>query len=192
MRIMFLFFIVLQSLVSIAQKTYSINNTLWKFTAPSGYKTRIDNFSSTRQNGDSILRKNNQSIHIVEEQILFSVAKNDSVDINAIFASYKRNSNIEKFTLKGYAEKLVDFIKINYEKLKSDATTITREISIDGVKFIVIENKIYHKAGNYTYWNEIFIAEISGQELNITVVYDNDSDKKTIEDAISQSKFVSN
>jgi hypothetical protein len=122
---------------------------------------------------------------------LFSVAKNDSVDLNIIFGSYKGNSNIARFTLKGYVDQLVEFMKSNYEQLKSDAQITTKETVVNNVKFYIIESKVYHKEKNSTYWTRMYIAEVSGKELNITVTYDNENDRKIIETSIMSSKFRS-
>jgi hypothetical protein len=192
MRITLITLSLLLSFISFGQKTYRIDKVLWEYKKPATYKTRTDNFSSAMEAGDSLIKKNNNlQKQSNDDVILFSIAKNESKDLNIILGSYKGNSNIAKFTLKGYIEKLVEFMKYNYEQLKSDVQITTKEILINNVKFYVIENKIYHKEKNFTYWTRMYIAELSGKELNITATYNNENDRKTIEASIMSSKFRS-
>lgn len=192
MRTAFLAVSLLLSFISFGQKTYKIGNVYWEYRKPATYKTRIDNFSSAINTGDSVVKKNNNlQKQSNDDVILFSVAKNEAADLNIILGSYKGNSNIARFTLKGYVDKLVEFMKSNFEQLKSDAQVTTKETLINGVKFYVIENKIHHKEKNFTYWTRMYIAEVSGKELNITVTYDNENDRKAIDASILASKFHS-
>lgn len=192
MRTAFLAVSLLLSFISFEQKTYKIGNVYWEYRKPATYKTRIDNFSSAINTGDSVVKKNNNlQKQSNDDVILFSVAKNEAADLNIILGSYKGNSNIARFTLKGYVDKLVEFMKSNFEQLKSDAQVTTKETLINGVKFYVIENKIHHKEKNFTYWTRMYIAEVSGKELNITVTYDNENDRKAIDASILASKFHS-
>ncbi len=192
MRTAFLAVSLLLSFISFGQKTYKIGNVYWEYRKPATYKTRIDNFSSAIKTGDSVVTKNNNlQKQSNDDVILFSVAKNEAADLNIILGSYKGNSNIARFTLKGYVDKLVEFMKSNYEQLKSDAQVTTKETLINGVKFYVIENKIHHKEKNFTHWTRMYIAEVSGKELNITVTYDNENDQKAIDASILASKFHS-
>ena len=183
--------ILLTGIISFGQKTYNVNKAIWTFTKPENYKTRVDNFSSSMKKGDSIIKQNvTLSKQSNDDNILFSIAKSDSSDINIIMADYKNNSNIKKFTLKGYISKLVEFMKYNYEKIGSNATIKTRDVIIDKVKFSVIETKIYHKDKNFTYWTTMYITELSNKEFSISVTYDNAKDKKIIEQSILKSKFI--
>jgi hypothetical protein len=191
-RVSLLFVSFLLSIASFAQKTYRVGNVLWEYKKPAAYKTRVDNFSSAIETGDSIIRQNNNlQEQLNDDTILFSVAENDSADLNIILGSYKGNSNITRFTLKGYADKLVEFMKANYEQLKSDVQITTTEKLIEGITFFIIENRIHHKERNFTYWTRMYIAEVSGKELNITVTYDNENDRNAIETSILSSKFHS-
>ena len=191
MRTVILLTLLLQTILSFGQKTYKINKASWTYTIPANYKTRVDNFSTAINRGDSAIRENT----IISEQanddhILLSIAKSDSSDINIILAAYQDNSNIKKFTMKGYITKFVEFMKYNYENQGSEADIKTKEILIDKIKFSVIESKIYHKEINYTYWTAMYIAELSNKEFSISVTYDNEKDKKAIEQSILKSKFV--
>ncbi len=183
--------ILLTGFISFGQKNYNVNKAVWTFAKPENYKIRVDNFSSSMKKGDSIIKQNvTLSKQTNDDNILISVAKSDSSDINIILADYKNNSNIKKFTLKGYISKLVEFMKYNYKKMESDATIKTREIIIDKVKFSVIETKIYHKDKNFTYWTAMYITELSSKEFSISITYDNENDKKIIEQSILKSKFI--
>ena len=164
MRISLLSVALLLSIISFGQKTYRIGNVFWEYKKPITYKTKVDNFSSTIKTGDSVIKKNNNlQKQSNDDVILFSVAKNDSIDLNIILGNYKGNSNIARFTLKGYVDKLVEFMKSNYEQLKSDAQITTKETLIDNVKFYIIESKVYHKEKNFTYWTRMYIAEVRRQ-----------------------------
>ncbi|UAY53143.1 hypothetical protein [Ferruginibacter albus] len=191
MRTIVTSFLLSLSIFSFGQKTYEVGKVTWQYQKPENYIYRIDNFSSIIRSGDSIIKKNNAVNQSTDEVILFSVAKTDSSNANIILGSYKGNSNIAKFSLPGYIDKLAAFIRSNYEKLKTDALVSTREALIDSVKFYVIESKVYHKEKNYTYWTAMYIAEIGNKELNVTCIYNNDDDKKAIEASILNSKFVS-
>ena len=191
MRTVILLTFLLQATISFGQRTYSINKAIWTYTKPGNYKIRVDNFSSSISKGDSIIKQNvTSSEQSNDEHILFSIAKSDSSDINVILADYKNNSNIKKFTMQGYITKLVEFMKYNYEKLSSDVSIKTKEIFIDKIKFSVVETKIYHKENKYTYWTAMYIADLSTKEFSISATYDNEKDKKAIEQSILRSKFV--
>ena len=191
MRTVFLLTFLVPTILSFGQKTYKINKASWTYTTPENYKTRIDNFSSAINKGDSVIRQNTTGTEQPDdEHILLSVAKSDSIDINILLAAYKENSNIKKFTMKGYITQFIEFMKYNYEKLGSNVNITTKEILIDKINFSVIETKIYHKEINYTYWTAMYIAELSNKEFSISVTFDNEKDKKAIEQSILQSKFV--
>ena len=191
MRTVFLLTFLVPTILSFRQKTYKINKASWTYTTPENYKTRIDNFSSAINKGDSVIRQNTTGTEQPDdEHILLSVAKSDSIDINILLAAYKENSNIKKFTMKGYITQFIEFMKYNYEKLGSNVNITTKEILIDKINFSVIETKIYHKEINYTYWTAMYIAELSNKEFSISVTFDNEKDKKAIEQSILQSKFV--
>lgn len=191
MRSVILITFFLQAALSFGQKTYTINKVIWSYTKPENYKIRVDNFSSAISTGDSVIKQNiTSSEQSNDEHILFAIAKSDSSDINVILADYKNNSNIKKFTMQGYITKLVEFLKYNYEKLGSEVSISTKEIFIDKIMFSVIETKIYHKENNYTYWTTMYIADLSTKEFSISATYDNEKDKKAIEESILRSKFV--
>ncbi len=179
------------SIISNGQKSYQIEKVLLLYTKPKNYKTRVDNFISAIKAGDSLILKNNKlQNQSNDDNILFSFEKSDSSKINIILADYKNNSNIVKYTLKGYVDKLVEFMKLNYAKIGSDVIMKTREVFIDKIKFFVVESKIFHKDKNYTYWTSMYIAELSNKEFNISIIYDNEKDKKVIEESILKSRFI--
>jgi len=191
MRTLIILTFLLQSVISIGQKNYQIEKVFWSYTKPQNYKIRVDNFSSAIRAGDSLINKNNKlEKQASTDNILFAFSKNDSIDINIIMADYKSNSNIVKYTLKGYIDKLVDFMKSNFAKMGSDAKISTKEVFIDKIKFYVLESKIVHKEKNYTYWTEMYITELSKKELTIAVAYDNEKDKKILVESISRSRFT--
>lgn len=191
MKVKIIFILLLKTGVLFGQNNYTINKAIWTYTRPENYKIRVDNFSSTIKRGDSVLIQNTEhSSQNNDDNILISVAKSDSIDMNVIMADYKDNSSITNFTMKGYIAKLKEFLQDTYGKLGSDATINSKEISIDGIMFSIVETKIYHKEKNYTYWTEMFIAEISGKEFSISAAFDNNIDKMKIEESILKSKFV--
>lgn len=189
MNKIFIILLLFLPLISIGQKTYRINKALWQYSKPIDYKIRVDNFSSLITLGDSIIYANTES-EIVESKILFSLAKDDSINMNVILADYQNNSNILKYTLGGYVTKFVEFLEYNYAKVGSDANITTKEITIDNQKFFVIESKFYHKEKYYTYWNVMYITELSDKEFSVSAIYDNEVDKKKIEESILKSKFT--
>jgi len=191
MRKIIVLTLLLHSTISFGQRVYRVEKARWEYTKPANYKIRVDNFSSALKAGDSLIKKNNKSqTQSHDDKILFSFAKSDSIDINIILADYKNNSNILKYTLKGYVDKLVEFMKSNYASLGSDAKITTREQLIDKVKFLVVETKIYHKEKNYTYWTQMYITELSEKEFSISAAFDNEKDRKAIEESILKSSFI--
>lgn len=185
-----LLFLVL-STGSFCQQTYRVANTLWQYTKPAGYKTRADNFYSTIQAGDSVIRKNNIiRDEAAGEVLLFALAKTDSAQLNVVTGSYQDNANIVRYTLRSYVAKVAEFLKYNYAQLKSEAEVTTRETIIDGVPFYVIESRIHHREHAFTYWSALYITDLDGKELNITATYDNEADQKAIESSIRNSRFV--
>ena len=174
------------------QKAYSIDKALWIYEMPAHYQFRIDNFSKAINRGDSIIRENIILPEQTTDHILFSGARSDSSDINSVLASYQGNSNIKKYTLEGYTIELVGFMKYNFEKSGTNATITIKNITIDNIPFSVIRTRIYHKEHNYTYWADLYYAELSEKEFCITATYDSEEDQKAIEQSILKSRFIVN
>jgi len=192
MKCTFILLLLLQSIFSTGQKSYKIYKTYWRIEKPKNYIFRIDNFDSASERGDKFINKNyDLGKQSNDDKILFSAGRKDSLDVNMILGSYKNNSNIVKFTLKGYVDKLAAFFESGYKKQGAEIKLTIKTQTISNEKFYVIENKIYFKEKNYTYWTTMYIAEIDNKEFNIMATYDNEQDKKEIENSILKSKFVS-
>jgi len=173
-----------------SQKKYQVGKTTWRFDKPASYGYRVDNFSDAVQHGDSYIKEQAKDIRLRDEEVvLVSVAKNDSSDVNSIRANYETNTNITRFTLKGYVEQLAAYFKQTYEEMGSKVESSISESTIDGIKFYVIESTVSHTESGYKYGTLTYISEIDSKEFGIVATYDNDEDKKLILKSISSSSF---
>lgn len=193
MKNIFLILLLAYSLQTFGQNKYRIENISWNYTKPKDYISREDNFEKMIKTGMEYIKKQKEdSVRIsTDDKILFSIAKTDSVQMNMVYASYKNNGNIERFTLKGYAEKLGEYFKINPKNNnpKNIVTVLVNEIIIDQIKFYLIRKTINYSEHNYTYTADYYVSEIQGKEFSILTVYDNENDKQIIEKSILESKF---
>lgn len=180
------------SLQTFAQKTYYIEKCIWNYTQPSEYIFKVDNFEKERKTGEDYIKKQENGTTLsTDDKILFSLAKTESSQVNVILASYKDNENIEKYTLKGYAEMLGEYFKANPKDNNSNniITVEVSELIIDERKFFLISKKTELTEQNYSYTSNYFVAEIEGKEFSIVAIYDNEQDKKKIEKSILESTF---
>ena len=162
----------------------------WTIQKPADFKSRIDNFSYSVENGNKFINKNfDLGKQSGDDTVLFAIAKNDSVDINIMLASYKNNSNILKYSLRGYVFLLNDFFKEGYKKQGTAVELNIDSVKISGIKFYLIKNTI-HVNKNYAYSTCMYISGISNKEFSVTVTYDNDIDRNKIQNAILNSKFM--
>ena len=180
------------SFQSFGQNNYRIEKCIWNYTKPSEYISRVDNFENDIKTGqDYVEKQNDGTTHSTDDKILFSIAKTDSLQMNIVFASYKDNGNIERFTLKGYAEKLGEYFKVNpkEDNPKNIVTVEVNELMIDQTKFYLISKTTNYTEQNYSYTSDYYVSEIQGKEFSIAVVYDNKTDKQKIEKSILESTF---
>ncbi|AFM02746.1 hypothetical protein Fleli_0257 [Bernardetia litoralis DSM 6794] len=181
------------SFQSFGQNNYRIEKCIWNYSKPSEYISRVDNFEKDVKTGEEYIKKQKEDGVTVstDDKILFSIAKTDSLQMNIVLASYKDNGNIERFTLKGYAEKLGEYFKVNpkNDDPKIIVTVNVNELLIDETKFYLIRKTINYTEQNYSYSSDYYVSEIQGKEFSIAVVYDNDADKLKIEKSILESTF---
>ncbi|WP_338731378.1 hypothetical protein [Mangrovimonas cancribranchiae] len=177
---------------SFGQNSYRIENQIWNYIKPSEYISRVDNFEKDRKTGEEYVKKQNDGTTLsTDDKILFSIAKSDSTQINIVLASYKGNGNIERFTLKGYAEKLGEYFKVNpkNDDPKIIVNVSVSEVVIDQTKFYLISKTTNYTEQNYSYTSDYYVSEIQGKEFSIAAVYDNETDKQKIEKSILESTF---
>ena len=190
--ILFILFVIF-SFKSSGQKNYRIENTIWKFTQPSGYILKIDNFDKEIKIGEEYVKKLDDENYTLsnDDKILLSIVKSDSSQVNMIFASYKNNNNIKKFTLKGTAEKLAEFFKVNPkdDNPKNNVFVKISEVIIDKKKFYLISKTTNYTEHNYSYTSDFYVTEIEGKEFSIVTIYDNEIDRQKIEKSITESTF---
>lgn len=192
MKNIFLILILAISLQSFGQSNYRIEKCIWNYTKPSGYISRVDNFEKTIKTGqDYIEKQNDGTTNSTDDKILFSIAKTDSLQINAVLASYKNNGNIERFSLKGYAEKLGEYLKVNPKNVdpKIIVSVKVSELEIDQKKFYLIRKTTNYTEQDYSYTSDYYVSEIEGKEFSIVAIYDNETDRKKIEKSILESTF---
>lgn len=176
-----------------AQESYKIGNTIWKYNKPTNYITRVNNFEETRKRADDYFEEHDE-INVStarEEKILFSFAVTESAKTNAIIASYQSDSNIQKYTLKGYVDVLAEFLKHNPSV--EDPTILVsvdiKEQIIDGKKFYLVIKTVDYTEHNFSYTMVYYVTHIDGVEFSISVIYDNEEDKLKIEKSILESTF---
>jgi hypothetical protein len=181
------------SFQSFGQKNYRIENCVWNYTKPSEYLSRIDNFEQTVKTAEEYFKKQkDEGIRMsIDDKILFSIAKTDSTQVNIVVASYMNNENIERYTLKGYAEKFGEHFKVNPkdDNPKNIISVKVSELIIDEMKFYLISKTTNFTEQNYSYTSDYYVSEIQGKEFSIAVIYDNEIDKQKIEKSILESTF---
>jgi len=184
--------IIAISYQSFGQNSYRIENRIWNYTKPSEYISRVDNFEKDIKTGQEYVKKQNDGTTLsTTDKILFSIAKTDSLQMNLVLASYKDNGNIERFTLKGYAETLGEYFKVNpkEDNPKNIVTVEVNELMIGEIKFYLISKTTNYTEQNYHYTSDYYVSEIQGKEFSIAAIYDNATDKQKIEKSILESTF---
>ena len=192
MKKILLILIIAISYQSFGQNSYRIENRIWNYTKPSEYISRVDNFEKDIKTGQEYVKKQNDGTTLsTTDKILFSISKTDSLQMNLVLASYKDNGNIERFTLKGYAETLGEYFKVNpkEDNPKNIVTVEVNELMIGGIKFYLISKTTNYTEQNYYYTSDYYVSEIQGKEFSIAAIYDNATDKQKIEKSILESTF---
>ena len=179
------FFLIANSIF--AQKVYKVDCVSWIYEKPENYNYQTDNFSEIVNLGESFLN-NEKNLNLnPEEDILFSITKEENVNFNIIISSYLSNNNIKTFGLDEYITELINVFKEKYKELGTPINITKEKIQIDGKVFYVIKNIISNPEKNYTTY--MYIGEIGNKELQITTVIDNPIDEKLITQSILNSKF---
>ena len=179
------FFLIANSIF--AQKVYKVDCVSWIYEKPENYNYQTDNFSEIVNLGESFLN-NEKNLNLnTEEDILFSITKEENVNFNIIISSYLSNNNIKTFGLDEYITELINVFKEKYKELGTPINITKEKIQIDGKVFYVIKNIISNPEKNYTTY--MYIGEIGNKELQITTVIDNPIDEKLITQSILNSKF---
>ena len=133
-----------------AVSSYLIGTTTWQYLLPKEFKIREDQFSKTIETGQQhIESKGSGATASKEDVIVISAARSDSSDINALLVSYKNNNMIEQFGLKGFRNKMVEFVEFSFEQTESNFKTEKGEVVIDSKQFYTIENTMYEIIDNY-------------------------------------------
>ena len=125
----------------LGQKNYRIEKCLWNYTQPTSYVSKVDNFENEIKTGQEYIKNQEDGTTFSnDDTILFSIAKSDTTQVNIALASYRNNGNIQRFTLKGYAEKLGEYFKVNpkNDNPKVLVSVEVSEITIDKKKFYLV------------------------------------------------------
>ena len=173
-----------------AVSSYLIGTTTWQYLLPKEFKIREDQFSKTIETGQQhIESKGSGATASKEDVIVISAARSDSSDINALLVSYKNNNMIEQFGLKGFRNKMVEFVEFSFEQTESNFKTEKGEVVIDSKQFYTIENTMYDNENNYLYSSLLFLGEISKKQVSFTLIFDNQQDKELLVNSLINSKF---
>lgn len=187
MNKIFLFLILSYSSLTFAQKVYKIENISWTFEMPKNYLYQTDNFSQILKTGEKFL-ENDKNLNLnPDEDILFSIIKNNDSNFNIIISSYLSNNNIKRFGIEEYINKLIDVFKEKFKELETPISISKEKIEIDGKVFYIIKNVVSNPQKKYTTY--MFIGEIANKELQISSIIDNEVDEKLITESILSSKF---
>lgn len=176
MNKIFLFLILLISNITFAQKVYKIENISWRYEMPKNYFYQTDNFSQIISAGDKFL-ENDKTLNLnPDEDILFSIAKENDSNFNIIISTYLSDNNIKRFGLTEYISKLKEMFEEKYKELDTPINITTEKIEIDGKVFYKIKNIISNPQKKYT--TLMFIGQIANKELQISSIFDNEVDEK--------------
>ena len=173
-------------------KSYKIKDTIWCFKIPKEYELRTDNFEQTRKLGAEYIEKDTTVEIVTDDKVLVSLGKSEDKSMNMFMASVsKSNTNIEKYTLKGYAHELKDFFLTSPSI--PDSNTIVQigieEFIIDNIMFYNIKKEVEYTKEQYSYVSELIVSEIDGLEINFVVMTNNEKDRNNFLNALRSSKF---
>lgn len=123
------------------------------------------------------------------ETNLFFLRKDSIQAVNTMEALFSENENMNALTPEVFAY----FLKDSFEKTFNNdfftgETSVAKQF-IDQQKFYVISVSVGLKEEEYSFIYKYYFTEINHKLLSIIVSYDNDDDKKLIEDALFNSKF---
>lgn len=163
--------------LAFGQEYFRLGNTIWQYQKPEGFQ--YSEISQTNDIGDS-----------VESEILMSISKGEPGDLNKLTAYYFSDDDFLKITPAIFVKTYSVIIRKAFEEEGYTVQTEEPELKkIDGVNFFLIHAKIEAPDTDYIFILDTYIAEVNGKKLNISIFYDNDEDKATIEESLFNSKF---
>ena len=189
-KIIVIFLATIFTNVIFSQKKIKIDKTTWTYTIPKGFEISNLGLENNIQRGENYIKKIPNHKSSSDDVILLSLTKNDSSDINRVFASYTSNANIKKFTLDLYAKKLEQFFKKNIKNdtLKSKITVTLTQHHINDILFYCITKKTTINK-KYRFYSQFYVTEIDNKEFSIVAIFDNEIDKSLIINSILNSEF---
>lgn len=153
-----------------AQEIFQLDSVYWQIHTP-------ENFKLTKEFNSQI------------EFNICSIFKPEESHVNKLNATYISNQNLKNLTLEIYAFSLVETFKKGYNSGDFSAEVQLERKKIQDIPFYLIRSQIRHLESDYQYISDVYLTEINGKEFNVTLIYDNDEDKQTLEEIFYNSSF---
>jgi hypothetical protein len=186
-RILFLF--VALSLLSgcSGENGYSIGNKFWQIELPENYRSNLKAADTLTVNTICGLELPGEMIQLFEIQ---EANAKDSLPVpNACTAFIAQRDFLKQAKMADCAleiEQMYAYIfgmhNVNYEGKR-------KNLKIDGIPFIEIDNLIYSEDGSHTHGDMHYLGEIDQHVLHIQMSYRDEKHKEKLKQAILSSRF---
>lgn len=173
MKNLFLLFSLFTASFLLAQKTYSFGEKQFTITLPAQYEIVFEN--QTQEDG---------TLNLV--QIQHNRENDDSV--NALLLSCKATED-QSLPIELMGELLVGEFTKQFNNEETSAEVEKYNKTIDGKKFIWIQNKIKNKESSKLSIFDFYYGLVDSTEVILFSFYDNDDDKAALENCINSLKI---
>jgi hypothetical protein len=167
---------------------YSIGQIHWEIEFPENYRATISSSDTLQVNTVCGVEIPGEMIQLFEFQ---EANAKDSLPVpNACTAYIAKRDFLQNAMLADCALEiehmyayLFGMSNVNYEGKR-------RNLTIDGLEVIEIENEIYSPNGAATHGDVHYLCEVGNHVLHIQLSYRDAMEKKRMQDCIIQSKFI--
>lgn len=170
------------------QRGYPIGNVLWQIEFPENYRANLTTSDTLQVNTVCGIEIPGEMIQLFEFQ---QADAKDSLPVpNACTAFIAKRDFLRAASLSDCAleiEHMYAYIfsmsNVNYDGKRKD-------VKIDGQSFIEIENVIHTSTGQVTHGDMHYVGEVNGYIVHIQMSYRDENEKRQMEVAVRNSKFV--
>lgn len=167
------FFLLITAVIAancFSQETYNLRGTKWQIEKPETYLS-----------DDNGLLDN--------PLFIFSVANESS--LNSMGAEYDENEDVlENVAPEVFVFLLKDGFEKQFNNNEFKAEVNEAKQYIDNQKFYLVRSYITQLESGKQFYYDYYFSEINERMLVVVIAYDNDEDKKLMENAFVNSKFT--
>jgi len=166
---------------------YSIGTVFWQIDIPTSYVDHLEQADTVGLNSICGTPIDGQMIQLFELQYKDTAWVDPIPNVFAAFHASKdflKNSSLkdcidETTTLYAY---FFEMSNVNYEDKQEN-------ITIDGIKFMLLENEIYDAQGRFSHGDVHYFGELADRILHVQISYNSKKEKERMVKAVVNSHF---